>query len=515
MNNPFRKKTKEEDYLNSLNITPEAKSQARGAFSRLASDYYDNIEDKEKDLSIVRDITILGIGGLGLGGESNQSKMFLGGAPGNPVGYQAGGSILKKIMPNDFTRQAFLAEAYWACRKSRNELIVQKARDGYNLTTTEGSVSKKQIKLINNVLIDLGVPKKRLSMSDTLLWCGTQVMNNSYNRQGGLLYLNPLLMANIAPRWDATGQNILGWDCDLGNGNKQQFIPIDDTDVIKTFNARSHVLGVSCLASVEVDIEAALQGSIYNNNVMAKGGLLSVIVRMKNALDGTIVNDRNSFKLADELTKWLERRFGGIRGAGQLAFIPGTDGVDVLNKVSEMDGAWGKLDASVGTKVSLLHGLSPERIGLPMTSQYENKMMITNTMALSFDNNSWYYQSEVDNYITEEVIKNGLGIDNVRLESAGKFSSISLVAAEVGDLIANMGVDIVTVDEFRVDYLHVNPVGGELGKKYLGEFLRKEDVIKGGPAVDKALGMGKFLFPEYAQNYMSLEKHHSDFIKYY
>jgi hypothetical protein len=369
MFNPFGgKKSKAENFIEGLKLHPTLKAQVSNAFTRVSLDQYESKDDKERDLNIIRDVVLMSIETT----KPSTKSMSMIGTQGNPVGYQPGGSFLKKIYPNDFTRYAFLAEAYWACRKSRNEIIVETARDGYTLTA-DPSVSKKTIKAINNVLKDLDVPRLRISMKDTLLWCGNVVMNNAYNRRGGLLKL------------------ILGWDIVYGNGVSRNFIPYDEADHIKTFNARSNVLGVSVLACLEVDIEAALQASIYNNNLMSKGGLLSVLIGMKDPNSNVVVNDQSLFRKADELSKWLERRFGGIRGAGQLAFIPNIDKVEVLNKVSDMDGAWQYLDKSVSSKVALQHGLSPERIGLPKTSQYQNKDMVIETMSLSCDNNQFVY----------------------------------------------------------------------------------------------------------------------------
>lgn len=514
MLNPFRKKTKTDNFLDGLKLQPEVRSQAENAFTRVSIDQYESADDRERDLQLINQLMIMSM-------EQNKPTLkSIGGSmigtPGNPIGYQPGGSYLKKIYPNDFTRWAFLAEAYWACRKSRNETIVETARDGYVLTSTD-KVSKKTIKAINNVLIDLDVPRLRISMKDTLLWCGNVVMNNQYNRRGGLLKLNPLLMSVVSPRWDQYGYHIMGWDIIYGNGIERAFIPAEDTQLIKTFNARSNALGVSALGCLEVDIEAALQASIYNNNLMAKGGLLSVLIRMANPKDGQIVNDSSVFKKADELSKWLERRFGGIRGSGQLAFIPGVEGVDVLNKVGDMDGAWQYLDRSTASKVALQFGLSPERIGLPKTSQYQNKDMVMESMALSADNNFWYSQSLIDDYITEVVIRRQLGIDNVVIESSGEFSSFSKAAAEFGQLVANFGVDTMTVDEWRQSICHIKPLGGDLGQKFLGEVLRKEMEMQpqGAAEATKALGATKLLLPDYQDYRSELISHHHKAIRFY
>jgi hypothetical protein len=514
--NPFKKKaakkSKEESYLDKLTLDPNLRLEASAAFSRLSKDNYEPSESgknlKAEDLLKVRDTTLVASSIL----QSRNSKSFTLNGNTNPmIGYAPGGSILRRLFPSDFMRQGFLAEAYWACRKSRNEVIVETSRDGYSLVANT-SVPKKTIKLIYQVLEDLGAPRQRVLMKDTLLWCGNIVMNNKENKDGGLLELNPLLMTQVEPKFESSTDTIISWQ--VKYGNKTVSIPYNPADHIKTWNARSHALGMSCIASLEVDIEAALQAAIYNNNVMAKGGLLSVVFALKSPPNADFINDKTSMSLCDELTKWLQGRFSGTRNSGQMAFLPMIDKVHVLNKIGEMDAAWGNLDKAVGTKVSLQFGLSPERIGLPVTSQYQNLQLVTDSISLSFDNNNYYYQSIIDDYLTNLIIRDKMGIDGVRIESAGEFSSISKTAAEVGDLIASLGVDVMTVDTFLTEIMHVKGLGGELGAKFLGEFAR---IPKEGPTplANKVLGKVKNLFPDYQAYNAEIIRHRSRDIYYY
>lgn len=515
----FRKKDQNELIFDNLPISPDFRSEVKSAYHRISQDHYTDDDygksQKNTDLLIVRDAFHLGYQQSG-GNLNNKSYLMISGR--ETPGYAQAGSILRKMYPNEFLLHAFLAEAYWASVKSRKELWVETDRDSYTLIASP-SVPKKTIKQIYNTLEQLKVPFYRNKFRDSLLVFGNVVLVNKRNKFGGLLEFNPLLMEKVEARYDRNADQITGWDYTVGQ--KRFFIPYDNADHLKVYNARSNVIGTPCTNSIIVDIEAALQAAIYNNNLMQKGGLLKVLIGMKEPALGNIVNDKVQLNLAEEFQKWAERRFGGVRSAGQMAFIPMLDSVHILNKISEMDAAWTKLDDKTASKTSLLYGLYPERIGLARTTQYENKVLVTNDLALSLDNNNYYVQNIVDEYITRTVILEGMGIDNVKIQASGDFSAISKTAADTGLAIAQMGVDAVTVDEWRVEYMHVDPLGGELGQKFLGEFLRKIPP-KGSPQLSQSdldairvLGPSRQYIPEYREVECSFVKHKRKNIAFY
>lgn len=518
MYNPFAKKiqkTEQDIFIDKLPVHPDLKKTVKTAFNRFVTDDYDGNEgQKRTDLQIIRDASEVGLMDLT---ERNTKAFNLLNSPGNAAGYQPGGSVLRKIYPREFALHSFLAEAYWAAAKSRKELWVDTHRDDYVLAASD-SVSKKTIKLINGVLEDLNVRYYRNLLRDIVLVNGNAVIANKRNKFGGLIEINPLLMERVDPHYNTTNSILEGWDYYWDN-SRPVFLPYDSVDHIKTYSARSMVLGQPALTSVVTDIEAALQASIYNNNVMQKGGLLSVVFRLKNpdGSNGQIISDKVSLNLADEFTKWLERRFGGIRGSGQIAFIPMVEGVDVLNKIGEMDNAWSNLDDKVAIKSCGLLGLFPERIGIMRTSQYQNKQTVDDSMSLSMDNNNYYVQDLVDEYLTRVIIKEGLGIDNVKIQASGEFSATTKTSAEVGKIISEMGADVMSVDEFRVKVMHLEPLGGELGAKFLGQVTREAAMQKAnnsGSNLTKAVGKLNHTFlANYAESSHVL--HRRKYISFY
>lgn len=492
-------------FINKLNLSQPVKSAVREAFYRQVGDSYSKDQEgftqKHKDLELIRDASTMGLESLRDKSsiKSVGDYSMISGPSGVNGGYAPAGSILRRLYPNEFTLHSFLCEAYWASVKSRRELWVEGHRDGYSLIASS-SVPKKTIKLINNVLVDLKVPYYRNKLRDILLVMGNVVMDNEVNNKGGLLELKPLLMERVKPRYNDRAE-LLGWEYNEGAGSGW-FYPYNPKNHITTYNMRNNVVGAPACNSIIVDQEAALQAAIYNNNLMQRGGLLSVLIRLRDPKNAGFINDKVTLNLAEEFTKWLNRSFGGIKGGGGMAFVPMVEGVDVLNKISEMDNAWQGSDNTTARKTALLYGIYPERIGIPSpnNSQYKNSNLVSDTISLSFDNNNFYFQSLVDEYLTRTIIKEGLGVDNVSIEATGSFSAISMLGANFAAQIAQGGADIMDVNTFRVDVLHIDPLPGPEGDKYLGEFFRR--VVEGQAPQSKLnqiLGPGKVLFNDYKE----------------
>jgi hypothetical protein len=141
--------------------------------------------------------------------------------------------------------------------------------------------------------------------------------------------------------------------------------------------------------------------------------------------------------------------------------------------------------------------------------------MIDDTMSLSLDNANYYNTNLIDEYLTKLIIRDQLGIDNVHIKASGDFSAITLTQAQVGTQIANLGVDVMTVDEFRIKIMHLAPLGGSLGQEFLGKVLRDALMAKSDSNLTKAVGPVKHLLPDYRESYASKTIHRLEEIKYY
>lgn len=387
------------------------------------------------------------------------------------VGYEAAGSVLRRLYPHPFQMFSFVADNYWAALTCRKAIIEDVSRDGWVILAKD-SYSNKQIKAIYRVLKDLKMTEKRLTLLDHLGTYGNFWTVPKRNRINGLQDIDVLLPARIVPEYDRDTDKVLRWI--YLQGNQRIILEPNQVDHRKTISSSSMVIGKPPLAAVLVDIEAALHSSVYNNTLMQKGGLIQAIVAMKD-IDESVINDKTYMQLAVSMQKYFDKRFSGVRGAGQIAFSPNIQAVYPLTKVQEMDGAYKTLRESCALNTCAVMGVPPERAGLQRGSQYRNEAEVSDTVNLSFDNRIAYLLNITDSYISDTILQEYLKLDGVRIHQRGEFNSLTKTSAEVLEKIGRSNSAVMTTDEFRTRYLHMEPWGGELGRMLVGSLLADKE----------------------------------------
>lgn len=428
-------------------------------------------------------------------------------------GYQQAGSELRRLYPAPFAPYAFIGDNYWAAWKSRRELRVETMRDGYVIMAPE-RYSKKQIKLVEQVLKELKLSEFRVNAADHLNVFGNCWINKSNNGFNGVTGLNFLLPEKITPRLDVIGETIVAWRYYYGGRNYD--IPLSDVDHLKTTSLRSLQLGTPSLQPLLVDIEASMFASIFNNTAFQKGGLIKAIISIEPPPTNfdSVVNPNIVFDFVKKLQEMYQRQFSGVRGALQLMFSPMVKDVHNLISPKDLEGIYKETNDRTAMKAAVVLGCTPERIGIPRQSQYQNNALVDDSVSLSFDNNQYYLVGIVDDYINNVLIPRLFGTNEIYIQASGEYGSISTSAAEFGAAIAQLGAKVITVDEFRVKVLHWEPLGGELGGKFLGDlaFVEAEKAV-GGPAASKYFGIAN---PDLmVRGGVKIVKHHPRDIKFY
>lgn len=395
------------------------------------------------------------------------------------LGYEPAGSMLRRLYPNTFSVYAFVGDNYWSAVRSRREVRVEVMNDEYEFITLD-TTSRRKIKIVWQALNDMGLLKLRADMVDHLNLFGNCWLQPKRNILGGLTTFELMLPERITVVWDKRDNDqIEGFK--YRTNNTEIFFPKDDIVHLKTYSTRSNSLGAPSLGSVIVDIEAAIFAALFNATVFQKGGMIGSIVSLKTQENNQIVNENNYNLLAEAVQAKFEKRYAGVRGAGQMLISPYVDKVFKLMSIGEMDGSWKNLTEATDRKVSQLLCCAPEKIGIPMTSQYQDKGLVADRIAESFDNNVYMLSTIVDDFINT-VIVNLLGITDVKIRSGGAYKANSVAAGQYGESMAKIGA--MTLDEYRVDILKRDPWGGELGRRILGQIVLKEGdqrVIELGP----------------------------------
>ena len=427
----------------------------------------------------------------------------------NIIGYEPAGSVLKKLYPKPFAPYAFLADNYWASDKARREFRIDIERDGWILLAPERS-SKKRIKAVHDILQELDIDRLWVDLCDNLNTFGNFWMMWDLNLMGGVNGKpNLLLPEKIVPVFDPFMDEVIAWEYVWKSHRYVLPVDYDNLDHVMTYSMRSRQIGSPALSSLIVEIEADMHATIYNNTVMQKGGLIKGILALSKPEDQQTINYENQSDYSDKVQQMINRKLSGIRGGGQLVAMAGVEDYHDLNKLGEIEGIYQKSSDRTAGRTAMLHGISPERIGVRDFSQYKNKMEVTDSMSISMDNNQYYFTSLVSKYVNEEVLEKRFGIYDVQIQASGEFGSISTSAAEFGLKIAQMGCNMMPVDEFRTKVLHWEPIGGSEGSEYVGNLLNK----KNEASITKALGPINLNYVSYGGE--RLYKHKPKFIKYY
>lgn len=391
-------------------------------------------------------------------------------------GYEPAGSTIRRLFPKPFEPFAFVGDNYWAAAEARRQSRIEIERDGYTLVAETGQ-SKRKLKYVYTALESLNIGHVRVNAADQLNVFGNCWMWRSKNNLGGLTGLNFLLPEKMIPVLDDDNERVIRWEYHYGS--RKIIIPLESLDHLKTYSLRSLDLGVPSLAPVLVDIEADMYASVYSNTVFQKGGLLKAIVSVDQMENANVLNENTYFDISKKLQQLYERQYSGVRGAAQLLFTPLVKGVHNLMNPKDLEGAHQQTSERTATRTSMLLGCPPERIGVARTSQYQNITLIDDSVALAFDNHNYYLTGIVDEYINRELIQGVLGVNDIKLQSSGEYGSISKTAAEFGKLIAEMGADVMTVNEFRVKVLHFEPLDGPEGDRFIGENLNQVPAVGG------------------------------------
>lgn len=394
-------------------------------------------------------------------------------------GYEAAGSMLRRMYRNPFALHTFVAESHWAAAKARRHCITEFERDGYVLMA-DSRVGKKQIKKVQQGLMDLNIasdwqkPGMRTEMFDhSKTFCNFwTVPNGGFEKKGDIELLLP---SRLVPKYAYNNPDIIeAWYYNW-NG-KPWLLPAEAVDHVRSYSLSKPNFGTPALTPIIVDIEADLHAAAYSNTMWQKGGLILGLVSMDNP-DNTGINQNESLTWAMKLQELFARTKAGVKGGGQLMFVPSLKGYFPVTNPKDLEGPYKETGEKTAIKAFELLGCPPEVGGLSRSSQYTNAAATLDFASLSVDNDNYFCAGMTDRYINDRIIKDIMGVEGVYLQQKGEFGAISNVCAEFGLNIAKMGCDIMTVNEFRIRILHWEPLA-KGGDAYLGNVLNEAALMK-------------------------------------
>lgn len=394
----------------------------------------------------------------------------------NHHGIEVGGSTLKRLYPNPFAPYAFVADNWWAAWKARREMRVDLLRDGYVIVSKDDSkATKRRVKLVSQILDDLRIGEFIANMVDHLNAIGNCWIVRETNQLGGAIEdLTILLPESVIPKLDKWGERVVAWE--YCYGNRKVLFNKNELDHVRTYSMRSLDLGTPALQPLLIDIETCMYASQYSHTMFKKGGLLKALVSLDQMEDPSVINDGLFGEMVERIQEIYERTYSGVKGSGGLMFLPGVHSVHNLVNPKDLEGAHKESMDSCAMRTAEVLGCSPERIGLSRSSQYQNQALIDDSVALSFDNNQYYLVELAHNYVNRVILNQYLNVDDLMIHPAGEYGSVSKTASEFGMNIAQMGCDVMTVNEFRMKVLHWEPLEGPDGEEYIGNITNEANM---------------------------------------
>ncbi len=410
-------------------------------------------------------------------------------------GYEQAGSILRRKFPNSLELHTFINENHWAAFKARKHNRAEFERDGY-VIMADSRVSKKDVKKVQVALQDLGIaatgrkPAMRTDMFDHMKTFSNFWVMPKDNMLGGTNEINLLLPRRLSPKYgEKNSDEIVGWYYRF-NGETWD-VPAELIHHVRSYSLTKEFMGTPVLSSIILDIEADFHAGAWTNTMWQKGGLIKAIVSMESE-GSSGINENKGIRYAQQFQEMVARAMAGVKGSGQLLFLPPVKGVHNIVNPKDLEGANKETGERTAIKVCELHGCPPEVLGLSRSSQYVNSAATLDFASLSVDNDNYMAASTVDRYISDEIIGDILGKEGIYIQQSGEFGAVSKVCAEFGAAIAKMGADIMTVNEFRTKVLHWDKKDGPEGEQYIGKYINESMMLKAqqketSPAERKAI----------------------------
>lgn len=394
---------------------------------------------------------------------------------GDLFGFRPQGTNFWQLFPNPFGIFAYLAENHWAVWCCREEFTREIASDGYYFVGNEANFKKAQ-----KVMHEFELEEKRIEWADHCKTYGNFWVWPKFTKMGALKELKTLLPQYLEPRFSADGQRVIQWCYYVG------FVSyLFDADQlwheVYRKSMRHYDLGNPPLATLLTDLEADIQASMYNNMVFQKGGLIGLAILMeannKNGIPGT-----NTMQLGRQIEDELRANHSGARAGYDTIVLSGAKDIKQLNKLADMDGAFHKGSDKCSKQVAHVMGVPHERLGIVTNSSEQyHAASLEDQAALRFDQSIYQVIRVPDKFINTKIFP-ACGINDVQIRARERYNAFT---EKMAIAIAHLGKldGLMSVDEARVDIMHLPPLGGKEGKMPLRVIPNVTATIEGLPPI--------------------------------
>lgn len=259
--------------------------------------------------------------------------------------------------------------------------------------------------------------------------------------------LQVLSPPRILPDIDPVTDKIRAWIYKPGPGLANIRIPVDKVWHLMLFSVDDYrAIGDPPLSPAILDIEADMAASAFNNQVFQKGGLLGIILSIKVPESSDPFSDEE-LDIVDELQDRIDTQFSGAKAGQSVMVANNIDNVYNVNPIGKLDSSFKTLHYETAKTVATCLGVPPEKIAVSRsdTLQYIPSL-VEDSVNTSFDKSLNTLISYVDDFINEEILRNRLGITDIRIQSGGRFGSLTKNAADTIKALADAG-PMITVND--------------------------------------------------------------------
>lgn len=392
-------------------------------------------------------------------------------------GYRPQGTQFWNLFPNPFGIFGYLAENYWPVQVCRFAYFREILSDGYYKVGNAANFDKAQ-----RIMDSFGISDLRPILADYLKIFGNFWLWPKNNLLGGLKDLKILLPHYLRPLMTPDGQKIMGWEYQVGFGTVQFGINEILHQVYRR-SMRHYDIGNPILGSLLVDIEADIQGSMYNNMVMQKGGLYGLAVLMDNP-KGPTVPGVNGLTMARQVEAELRANHSGARSGFETIVLSGAKDVKSLGSLKDMDGAFHKTSDKVAKQVAHVLGVPHEELGIVTNAnQQYHAARLQDYNAVLFDKAIEEVVSVVDKFINTRLLPL-MGITDVQIRACKRYNSLTRTATQSLLDLASIE-NFMSHDQALVEILKLPPKGGKDGSQPLRKLpnisVTSEDVPPAKP----------------------------------
>lgn len=362
---------------------------------------------------------------------------------GDIYGYRPAMARLYSLFQNNpFGIYSFVARHHWAVRSAMQAIRDEMVNDGFELRGQKGT-TKKRLKDVYRQLKAMKVFEMRIDIACHIKLFGNAWVLPHKNLLGGPGGLELLAPPRLMPIIDPVTDQILGWEYSVGRTSV--VYPKEKLYQIYQYTVDNYKeIGDPPLQTAILSIEADLAGESYNNQIFQRGGLMGIIINVKTPDTDPISRDEDD--IVDDLQDRIDAQYSGVKAAQSVLVTNNVENVHNINAIGKLDASFPNLRKDCAKVVATVLGVPPEKINVSRSENLQYiPSVVEDSINTGFDKSLNALSSLVDEFLNEKILRDMLGITDVRIVASGRFGALTLNAAKTIEALANAG-PILTVN---------------------------------------------------------------------